>query len=346
MALSTTIIRFSPTPPIEPDELNLDSLGLPKSLDQVQPQHSKSLDPLPAQQCKSPEPSRSGSALSCTRSQSECNYHCPTNRTGDISAGLRDHKHLSESNARQLTKVDSGYCSNLNIQQTSSSAGPQNSQQWGTASSVSSCVFAGGLNVPSSYSSDGLHYVPIPSLKPQCPGMINLPNQEDMQSLLSGHPLFNPPLNQQYLRPEAPLHPSVYHMGTTGNGVYSVSSTGMFSFFAVIYLHNYTGWNFIMVTTNILLLLPFVSPGIPNSGLTVRHIHHTSGPLGITGTAGSHHLPRPPNPEEMGMMGKPYNQYGAEQLVATGVDELRGKISEICFCEQIKSVWKDGSIFI
>ncbi|XP_028281383.1 centrosomal protein of 192 kDa isoform X2 [Parambassis ranga] len=291
MALSTTIIRFSPTPPIEPDESNLDNLGLPKSLDQVPPQHSKSLDPLPAQQCKSPEPSRSGSALSCTRSQSECNYHCPTNRTGDISAGFRDHKLLSESNVRQLTKVDSGYCSNLNIQQTSSSAGPQNSQQWGTASSVSSSVYAGGLNVPSSYSSDGLHYVPIPSFKPQCPGMINLPHQEDMQSLLAGHPLFNPPLAQQYQRPEAPLHPSAYHMGTTGNGVYSVSSTG-----------------------------------IPNSGLTVRRIHPTSGPLGITGTTGSHHLPRPQNPEEMGMMGKPYNQYGAEQLVATGLDELRGQV--------------------
>lgn len=228
MALSTTIIRFSPTPPVEPDaQSNLDILGPPKSLDQVQPQHSKSLDPLPAQQCKSPEPSCSSSALSCTRSQSECNYHCPGDRTSDLSAGCRNHKYLSESNVRQLTKVDSGYCSNLNIQQTNSTAAPQSSQHWGAASSVSSSTYAGGLGMPPSYSAEGLHYVPIPSFKPQCAGLIDLPHQGDMQALLAGRPLFNSQLAQQYLGPEAPLHPGAYHGGATGNGLFSVSSTGM-----------------------------------------------------------------------------------------------------------------------
>ncbi|XP_070768017.1 centrosomal protein of 192 kDa [Enoplosus armatus] len=293
MALSTTIIRFSPTPPVEPDaQSNLDILGLPKSLDQVQPQHSKSLDPLPAQQCKSPEPSCGASALSCTRSQSECNYHCPGDRTSDLSAGCRNHKHPSESNVRQLTKVDSGYCSNLNIQQTNSTAPPQSSQQWGASSSVSSSVYAGGLGMPPSYSAEGLHYVPIPSFKPQCAGLIDLPHQGDMHSLLTGRSLFNSQLAQQYLGPEAPLHPGAYHVGATGNGLFSVTSTG-----------------------------------IPNSDVTVRHVHPTSGPLGISGAAGSHHLPRPnQSQQDMGMMGKPYSQYGAEPLVAGGLEELRGQV--------------------
>ncbi|KAM8735217.1 centrosomal protein of 192 kDa isoform 1-T3 [Acanthopagrus schlegelii] len=293
MALSTTIIRFSPTPPVEPDALsNLDILGLTKSLDQIQPQHSKSLDPLPVQQCKSSEPSRSGSALSCTRSQSECHYHCPGDRTGDLSAGCRNTRHLSDSNVRQLTKVDSGYCSNLNIQQANNPVAPQSSQQWGGASSVSSSVYAGGLGLPPSYSSEGLHYVPIPSFKPQCGGLIDLPQQGDTQSLLTGRSLFNSQLAHQYLAPEALLHPASYHVGASGNSLFSMSSTG-----------------------------------IPNSDLTVRHIHPTSGPLGISGAAGSHHLPQPhQSQQEMGMMGKPFSQYGAEPLMAGQVvvpEELR-----------------------
>ena len=228
MALSTTIIRFSPTPPVEPDALsNLDILGLTKSLDQIQPQHSKSLDPLPVQHCKSSEPSRSGSALSCTRSKSECHYHCPGDRTGDLSAGCRNTKHLSDSNVRQLTKVDSGYCSNLNIQQANNTVAPQSSQQWGGASSVSSSVYAGGLGLPPSYSSEGLHYVPIPSFKPQCGSLIDLPQQGDMQSLLTGRSLFNSQLAHQYLAPEALLHPASYHVGASGNSLFSMSSTGM-----------------------------------------------------------------------------------------------------------------------
>ncbi|XP_070691086.1 centrosomal protein of 192 kDa isoform X2 [Pempheris klunzingeri] len=276
MALSTTIIRFSPTPPVEPDaQSNLDTLCLPKSLDQVQPQHSKSLDPLP-QQCKSPELSCNGSALSCTRSQSECNHHCQGERAGNLSAGCRNHKHLSESNVRQLTKVDSGYCSNVNIQQTSSSAASQSSQQWGAASSVSPSVYAGGLGMPPSFSSEGPHYMPISSFKPQCAGLTDLPHQGDIQSLLAGRSLFNSQLAQQYLGPEAPLHPGAYHVGTTGNGLFSVSSTG---------------------------------------------------PLGISGAAGSHHLTRPhQSQQDMGIMGKPYSQYGAEPLVAGVLEELRGQV--------------------
>ncbi|KAL6108707.1 cep192 [Pungitius sinensis] len=277
MALSTTIIRFSPTPPVGPDApSDRDMISRSKSLDQVQPQHSKSLDPLPAQPGKSPEPARAASGLSCTRSQSECNYH--EDRPGELH-----HKHLSESNARQLTKVDSGYCSNVNIQQSS--------QQWGTAGSASSSVYAGGLGMPPPYSSEGLHYVPIPSFKPQCP-RIDLPHQADMQSLLAGRPYFNSQLAQQYLGPESPLHSGGYRVGATGNAPFSVASTG-----------------------------------IPNSDPTGRPVHPASGQLAFTGSAASHHLPRPhQGQQDLNMMGKPYSQYGAEQLVAGGLEELRGQV--------------------
>ncbi|XP_063735024.1 centrosomal protein of 192 kDa isoform X2 [Eleginops maclovinus] len=290
MALSTTIIRFSPTPPLDQDEQSAkDILGFPKTLDQVRPQHSKSLDPLPAQQCKSPEPSRTASGLSCTRSQSECNYHCPGDRPGDLSAGYGNHKHISESNVRQLTKVDSGYCSNLNIQQTNSTAPP--SSQWGAASSVASSVYASGLGTPS-YTSEGLQYVPIPSFKPQCAGLIDPPHQGDIQSLLAGRSLFTSQLAQQYLGPEAPLHPGAYHVGATGNGLFSVSSTGL-----------------------------------SNTDLTGRHVHPTSVTLGISGSAGTNPLKRPHHgQQDVGMMGKPFSQYGAEPMGAVGLEDLRGQV--------------------
>lgn len=219
MALSTTIIRFSPTPPVEPDvQSNLDID--PKSLDNVQPQH-KSLDPLQAQKCKSPELPRSGSALSCSRSQSECNSHC----SGNISTGCRNDKQLSDPQVRQLTKVDSGYCSNSNLQQPNSSAASHSSQQWQTATSVSSSVHAGGLGMPPIYSAEGLQYVPIPSFKPQYTGMINLSHKGDIQSLFTGHTLFNSQPPQQYLGPEG--QSGAFHV-PTGNALFRSSSTGMY----------------------------------------------------------------------------------------------------------------------
>ncbi|XP_029360132.1 centrosomal protein of 192 kDa isoform X2 [Echeneis naucrates] len=285
MALSTTIIRFSPTPPVEPEgQSNLDIPCLPKSLDQVQPQQSRSLDPLPVPECKNPEVSRS-----CSRSQSECNYNC---RGTDLLAGCQTHKQLSESNVRQLTKVDSGYCSNLNIQQTRSSTAPQSTQQWGAAGSGSSSVYAGGLAMPPSYSSEELCYVPFPSFKPQCAGLIDLPHKGDVQTLLSGCSIYNSQISQQYLGSEAPLHPGTYHVGTTGNGLYTVSTTGA-----------------------------------PNRDLPVTHIHPASGTLGVSAAEGSHQLPRlHQTQQDIGIMGKLYSRYDEEPLMGCGLEELRGQV--------------------
>lgn len=223
MALSTTIIRFSPTPPVEPDaQANLD---LPKGLDQVPPQHSKSLDPLPAHHCRSPEPACTGPSLSCVRSQSECNFHRAQDRPDAALPGCRNPQHLSDSSGRRLVKVDSGYSSNLNIQHASSSAAPQNSQQWEGPSSVSSSAYVGGLGIPPPYSGEGLHYVPVPNFK--AAGLFDLPHQGDMQTLLSTRSYFNSQLAQQYFPPDAPVHPGAYHAGPLGNGLFAVSSTGM-----------------------------------------------------------------------------------------------------------------------
>lgn len=229
MALSTTIIRFSPTPPVEPEtQSNLDLLDRPKSLDQVQPQHSKSLDPLPGQLSQSTQASRASSALCCTRSQSESNFNCPGGRSCENGATFS--KHPSDSGVQQLVKVDSGYCSNLNIQQISSTssgtAAVQSCQQWGGAGSVPSAAFVAGRGMPSTYPSEGLHYMPIPGLKPQCANLIDLPYQGDVQSLLAGRSLFNSQLNQHYRGPEVPMHPAGYHVGAAGNSVFGVSSTG------------------------------------------------------------------------------------------------------------------------
>lgn len=222
MALSTTIIRFSPTPPVEPEtQSHLDLLDRPKSLDQVQPQHSKSLDPLPAPLCQSPQPSHASSALSCTRSQSESNFNFPGGRSAELGAAFG--KHLPDSGVRQLVKVDSGYCSNLNVQQSSSSAA---APQWGAAASLPSSTYVSGLGMPPTYPSEGLHYIPIPGLKPQCASLIDLPHQGDVQSLLAGRALFNSQLPQHYLGPEVPMHPGGYHVGATGNSLFRMSSTG------------------------------------------------------------------------------------------------------------------------
>ncbi|XP_078789454.1 centrosomal protein of 192 kDa isoform X4 [Oryzias latipes] len=214
MALSTTIVRSSPTPPLEPEthpDLN------PPGVDNIQPQHSKSLDPLPAQQHRGAEPPRSASVLSCTRSQSECSCR----RAADSSTGCRSHKHPPDSNAGQLTKVDSGYCSNLNVQQSSSSGAPLSFQQW--PASVPALACADALGLPPSYTAEGLHYVPIPSFKPQFPGMVEHSHKADLQSLLSGRSLLSSQLSQHFLR----AGPGAFPVGPAGNPLYSIPSTGI-----------------------------------------------------------------------------------------------------------------------
>ncbi|XP_043973198.1 centrosomal protein of 192 kDa isoform X2 [Gambusia affinis] len=218
MGLSTTIIRFSPTPPVEPDL----QPNPGRSLDIMQ--QSKSLDPLPPPQDKSPEVQCSGAALSCTRSQSECSY---PPAPGDVVPGFTSHRILPDSSNRKLTKVDSGYSSNLNIQHTISSSAPPGPQQWGAAPSASSSLYSNGLCMaPPPYTAEALHYVHIPGFKPQCPSMVDLSHKGDVQSILTRRSLVSSSLPVQFLGADAQLHSGTLHMGPPGNGLYNMSSTG------------------------------------------------------------------------------------------------------------------------
>lgn len=213
MALSTTIIRFSPTPPMEQDpQSNENICSNSKSLEGLQPKHSKSLEQLPAQHRKNPETSCGSSNLSCIRSQSERSYGCPGDKIVGLPANSRNYKNLSESNVI-LTKMDSGYISNSHIPQSGTTV---------AASSVPS-LFPGGLSLPQSYSSVGPHFGPM-TFKPPYHGLIDYPHQGGMQSLV------NSKLTQQYLGPDAQLNPGVYHVAAAGAGLFSAPSSGMFFF--------------------------------------------------------------------------------------------------------------------
>ncbi|XP_049586557.1 centrosomal protein of 192 kDa isoform X1 [Syngnathus scovelli] len=281
MALSTTIIRFSPTPPVEQDE---EICSHSKSLE-VEPKHSKSLEQLPPQHCKNPETSCGSSNLRCTHSQSECSHGCPGEKIVGLSANS---KNPPESKVKQVTKVDSGCSGNSHIPQSGHAVAPPTSEQWKAASSAPP-FFPGGLGLPQSYSSEGLHYGPM-KFKPPYPGLIDYPHQGDMQGPLASS-LVNSQITQQYLlRPDAHLNPGVYHVAATGTGLYSVPP-------------------------------PDVSNGEP----TARHIHSTVQPLALASAAGSYHLPIS-SQSHRDMLGKLYSQYGGEPMVANCLDELRVQV--------------------
>lgn len=72
--------------------------------------------------------------------------------------------------------------------------------------------------------------MPIPSFKPQFPGMVEHSHKADLQSLLSGRSLFSSQLSQHFLR----AGPGAFPVGPAGNPLYSIPSTGaIFSVFNV-----------------------------------------------------------------------------------------------------------------
>ncbi|KAM8847082.1 centrosomal protein of 192 kDa isoform 1-T1 [Synchiropus picturatus] len=209
MGLSTTIIRFSPTPPIEQEaHSNADLQRFSKSLDQVPAQHCKSLD---TQNYKDSAPVCTASTLSCARSQSECNHRMPGDRTGDPAMNCKVHDHFTEANSKMLTKMESGYCSNLYMPQTSATTAPQTQQPYGP--NATACVYSSGIVMQPPFPPDGSRYVPLSGFRPICPGMMDIPHQRDMQALITGSSVFNSQLAQPYLHPEVPV-PSGYHANT------------------------------------------------------------------------------------------------------------------------------------
>ncbi|XP_061737688.1 centrosomal protein of 192 kDa isoform X2 [Nerophis ophidion] len=206
MALSTTIIRFSPTPPVDSEApSNQDIPDHSRKLQQVPPKHCKSLEQLPAQSSNKPEPLCGATGLCCTRSQSECGCSCPGVKHLGVCASCRRQNNVPQPNVRQLTKVDSGYCSHSHIPKTSTTANPQMSERWRAVSSVAS-LYSGGFES-------------IPNLK--YPGLMNMMHQGDAQSLV------NFQLAQRYLGSDAAINTGLYDVGATGNNLYRVSSSGV-----------------------------------------------------------------------------------------------------------------------
>ncbi|XP_042173948.1 centrosomal protein of 192 kDa isoform X5 [Oncorhynchus tshawytscha] len=285
MSLSTTIIRASPTPPVEGADTQ-------SPTGQELPPHRSTDGLCPPRQSKSPESPhhsngprsgsvdlRSGSGLGFTRSQSECNYHCGNNRD------YNQQKRHSEPNSHLLTKLDSGYSSNLNIQQPSGMGG-QGNQQWSGVSAQGREVYPGARTVFGLPSSEDLCYMPISSFKPQG-SMVDLP--PGVPSLLTGRSLFSSQLAQQKLGSDGALHPGLplpapyHHMTAAGNGLYGHAMSSRLG---------------------------------PNVDPSVGHLHSSgglgvSGPGGPGGPGGLYHCSNPHlKPLDAGLMeGNPYNQH-------------------------------------
>ncbi|XP_067093402.1 centrosomal protein of 192 kDa isoform X1 [Osmerus mordax] len=209
MSLSTTIVRASPTPPLEQEAqmVPANACGLHQS--HGSPCHSKSPDQQ-RNHSKSPD-LRCCFSLGCGRSQSECNIHTGTN---DMGSAYGPHKHTTDPGVCQLRKVDSGYSSNLNIQQPLNMVRPP-SQQWTGMPAQPSAFPGGGFGLSPTYPSEDHHHIPIPSFKPQ----------GALVSFCPSRGLFSSQLPQQYLGSEGFLQPDSYHLGL-GSSLYKVSSAG------------------------------------------------------------------------------------------------------------------------
>lgn len=193
MSLSTTIIRASPTPPMEPMDgtesvrqgRNVDTVSFPKS-------------PLPPHHSEGPD-SKMTSQL-----------------------GQREYdpgKSQSEPVPRLYTQGDSGYSSNLNIQHHPGRGMEQNTQKGPNVSGTGSEAFCGPrYGVPSSslYNLEDLRYGLASNYNSQ--GTLSEMTTR-MPTLLTGQSLFNTQLAQQYLNAERTLHPSSYHLGAGPYGV-------------------------------------------------------------------------------------------------------------------------------
>ncbi|XP_007250498.3 centrosomal protein of 192 kDa isoform X2 [Astyanax mexicanus] len=189
MSLSTTIIRASPTPP-------LDQFDASESVHQ----------------------NRSGDIGGSSKSPSRQHCHAGNQKSSDCCQSD------CESGTRLYKQGDSGYSSNVNIQHQPGAGMEQNSQQGPSISGTGSEAFLGSrYTVPSSslYKSEDLRYGLGPSYNSQGGTLPDLTT--GMPTLLTGRSLFSTQMAQQYLNSEGPLQPSSYHLGSM-TGPYGVPS--------------------------------------------------------------------------------------------------------------------------
>ncbi|XP_058246905.1 centrosomal protein of 192 kDa isoform X1 [Hemibagrus wyckioides] len=193
MSLSTTIIRASPTPPVEPADAN-------KPIHQT---HNGELSLQSSCHAKSPgsnqQMSEHGSHI-----QSDCNIH------KDYRHEFGPVNHQSMSHPSLYAQVDSGYSSNLNINNQPGALMEQNIKQVTNNPAAGSEAFLGSQYGPpaTSYKSESLRY----GLAPNSQGALSDLNC-GVPNLLTGRSLFSTQVPQQYLSTEGSLQASSYHIG-------------------------------------------------------------------------------------------------------------------------------------
>ncbi|MCJ8728567.1 hypothetical protein PDJAM_G00005970 [Pangasius djambal] len=204
MSLSTTIIRASPTPPIEPVDAN-------KPIHQT---HNGDLSSQSSCLTETSGPNQQTSEHG-SHIQNECNIH-------------KDYRHecgsvnrQSESHPSLYAQVDSGYSSNLNINNQPGGPMEQNTNQVPNIAGAGSEAFLGSQYgpPPTSYKSEPLRYGLAPNSQGALPDL-----NCGVPTLLTGRSLFHSSgtqLPQQYLSAEGSLQASSYHIGPLA-GLYGV----------------------------------------------------------------------------------------------------------------------------
>ncbi|XP_035234823.1 centrosomal protein of 192 kDa isoform X1 [Anguilla anguilla] len=182
IALSTTIVRSSPTPLTEqelPQSRPNAPLGQPLGLD---PRPSRGQSPDGRPEARSP-----GSRYASD----------PDPRDGPP-------QRRPEPVPRRPAPGDSGYSGNLNFLQPGPSSEPGPPSLWaGAPPDKREPRQVAGFGLPPSYPAEDLRYVP--GFKPQGGPLLEPP--PTVPSLLAGRPLYSGPLAQQYLGGDVPLHP-------------------------------------------------------------------------------------------------------------------------------------------
>ncbi|KAF5896116.1 centrosomal protein, partial [Clarias magur] len=201
MSLSTTIIRASPTPPIEP-------------VDTTKPIHQTPNEDLSSQSsCRAEAPgSKQPVSGHGSHIQNEYNIHKDFgNEGGPVNR-------QSESRTNLYARVDSGYSSNLNINSQPGGPVEQNITQVPNTHGTGSEAVHGSQYAPppTSYTSEHLRY----GFAPNSQGTLS-DLTCGVPTLLPGRSLFSTRLPQQYLGGDASLQASSYPIGPL-TGPYSV----------------------------------------------------------------------------------------------------------------------------
>ncbi|XP_027005077.2 centrosomal protein of 192 kDa isoform X2 [Tachysurus fulvidraco] len=192
MSLSTTIVRASPTPPVEPVDANKHILQA----------HNGGLSSQTTSHAETPGSNQQMSEHG-SRIQNECSTH------NDYRHVYGPVNHQSMSHPSLYAQADSGYSSNLNINNQPGGPMDPNTKQITNIPGAGSEAFHGsqyGLP-PTNYKSEPLRY----GLAPDYQGALTdlncgVPN-------LTARSLFSTQVPQQYMSTEGSLQTSSYHIG-------------------------------------------------------------------------------------------------------------------------------------